>query len=195
MGSRYGATARKKTMMVISTAVVWIATGLWHGTGINYMVWGLYWGVIIIFSELFSEQIERLSSFLHINTAAPAWKVVQMVRTFLIFTIGKMISAQSTLRDVRMILGGVISSTHLNDFRVLGNIESNRLFYYIILTGSLAVFVVSCLQERGVEIRKSIAKWPAVPRWFFYSFALFVVSLIGIYGTGYETSTFAYQFF
>ena len=42
IGKCFGSKARKKTIIAISATIVWLATGLWHGTGINYLVWGVY---------------------------------------------------------------------------------------------------------------------------------------------------------
>lgn len=195
MGTRCGAAARKKTMMICSTAVVWVATGLWHGTGLNYMVWGLYWGGLIIFAEVFSDAFGRMNAALHINTAAPTWRVFRMLRTGGIFVVGKMISAQSSLHDVKTILHGVISNIHFADLELALQLGLNKTDCIILLLGLLTLFAVSLLQENGIRLRRSIAGWNAVPRWFFYSFSLTVVLFIGLYGVGYDTSTFAYQFF
>lgn len=46
--------ASKSVMTIIPLAVVWVLTGLWHGTGLTHIVWGIYWGCLIIFSSLFS---------------------------------------------------------------------------------------------------------------------------------------------
>ena len=31
--------------------VVWFLTGLWHGAGWNYVLWGLYWGVMLVIQK------------------------------------------------------------------------------------------------------------------------------------------------
>lgn len=195
MGLRFGPAARKKTMMIISTAVVWIATGLWHGTGVNYIVWGIYWGGIIIFSELFDFLPQRINKWLKINTSAPTWELFRMIRTFMIFVLGKMISAQKSLYDVKMVLWGIFRNIHLNDISVIYDFGLSKIDFMIVLWGMLFVFMVSLMQEKGISVRESIARWNAVPRWMFYSTALSIVLLVGIYGAEYDTSSFAYQFF
>ena len=37
---KFGARYAKSLMAIIPLAVVWLLTGLWHGTGIDYIVWG-----------------------------------------------------------------------------------------------------------------------------------------------------------
>lgn len=39
--------------MVINLLIVWFLTGLWHGASWNYVLWGLYFGVILILEKVF----------------------------------------------------------------------------------------------------------------------------------------------
>ena len=196
MGNRFGASARKKTMMIISTSVVWIATGLWHGTGINYLAWGIYWGVLINASLLLSDSFGKINAKLQLTINAPFWKLIQMIRTGLIFAFGRLISTQTSLHDVILILRRIVFHLNPNSVRYLDDfLGVTRPDLGIIAFGVLLVLVVSIVQERGGKIRESIAEWHAIPRWTFYTLAITVVLLFGIYGAGYDTSNFAYQYF
>ena len=59
----------------------------------------------------------------------------------------------------------------------------------------LVLFVVGLLKEGGVQIRESVAAWPLPLRWAFYLAALFSVIIFGIYGVGFDASSFAYMGF
>ena len=195
MGAKYGPTARKKTMIVMCAAVVWLATGLWHGTGINYIVWGVYWGTIIILSELLSGVFEKMRTALHIKQEAFGWKLLRMIRTGIIFIIGKMISAQHSLAAVKTIILGIFTNTHAKDFKLFFKLGLKRYDFVILAIGVILLLVVSILQEKNVHIRERIAGWHPLPRWILYSMSVSVILLIGLYGSKYDTSTFAYQFF
>lgn len=195
MGSRFGAMSRKKTMIVISTSVVWLATALWHGTGINYLVWGGYWGSIIIFSELFSDWIEKFSRLLRINTVAPTWKLWQMMRTFMIFTVGRMISSQKDLHSVKLIARALVKEFHASGLLHVTSIGLSQYDFTILIGAVFLLLAVSVFQEKGFCIREEVAKWNAIPRWLLYSVEIVTILLFGIYGAGYDMSTFAYQFF
>ena len=47
-GSRKGALRRDLNIMI-----VWALTGLWHGAGWNYVLWGLWFGVLLILEKRF----------------------------------------------------------------------------------------------------------------------------------------------
>lgn len=50
-------------------AIVWICTGLWHGAEINFLLWGLYFLLIIVFEKMFlKEFLEKKRIFSHIYT-------------------------------------------------------------------------------------------------------------------------------
>ena len=41
---------------IIATMTVWFVTGLWHGASWNFILWGMYFGVLIIIEKLFTER-------------------------------------------------------------------------------------------------------------------------------------------
>lgn len=58
-GSRAGAGK-----MIRNIAIVWLLTGLWHGASMNFLIWGIWFGVLIIIERLFLGRIlERLLGF------------------------------------------------------------------------------------------------------------------------------------
>ena len=82
---KFGTRAGKSVMLIIPLSIVWILTGIWHGTGMAYVVWGVYWGLLIILSAVLEPEIKSLTKFLRINTETQSWKVFQMIRTFFLF--------------------------------------------------------------------------------------------------------------
>lgn len=34
-------------------AVVWLLTGFWHGASLNYVLWGVFYGILLIIEKLF----------------------------------------------------------------------------------------------------------------------------------------------
>jgi D-alanyl-lipoteichoic acid acyltransferase DltB (MBOAT superfamily) len=42
--------------VVIPPLVTMLVSGIWHGTGWTFLVWGLYWGVLIVIYQLFANK-------------------------------------------------------------------------------------------------------------------------------------------
>ncbi len=193
---KFGPRVGKSVMTVVPLAIVWILTGLWHSTGWNYVVWGLYWGAMIICSNVFAPEIKKLNRLLHINTEVGSWKVFQMVRTFLLFTVGRILTVPGDLA-----VSGKIFQKLLFDFQpavlVDGSLYTLGLDRPNFILGVLCIFILwtaSMLQEKG-SVRDRIAGCNIVFRWAIYYIAFFSILIFGMYGPGYDAASFVYMNF
>lgn len=56
-----GGNRVSKPRWLFNIAVVWMLTGLWHGANWNFILWGVYFGVLLILEKLFwGKRIEKL---------------------------------------------------------------------------------------------------------------------------------------
>lgn len=63
-GNRVG-----KSRMAINLLVVWTLTGLWHGAGVNFLMWGLLYGILLVAEKLiFGNFFERHPAVGHLYT-------------------------------------------------------------------------------------------------------------------------------
>ncbi len=196
IGERFGAQARKNTMILISSFFVWVATGLWHGTGLPYLLWGLYWYVIISSSTLLADKYGRLTRALHINTENSGWRLFQMARTYLIFSFGRLITIPNDLEATGNILGRFFSDARPWELfdKTLYSLGLIDVEFYVMLTGIIIVWAGEVLRSRG-SVRERIAGWNIPFRCAFYSLSVIVILVFGIYGGGHGNTTFLYMNF
>ncbi|MEE0800234.1 MAG: MBOAT family O-acyltransferase [Gemmiger sp.] len=191
---RFGKRAGKAVVTVIPSAVVWVLTGLWHGTGWNYLVWGLYWGALIILTNVLEPEIRRLNQALHIRTDAPSFHCFRQVRTFLIFTFGRLLTVPGTLAATGLVLQRIVTAFQpwaLVD-GTLYALGLDRPDFLLAMLSLVLLWGVSMMQRHG-SVREKIAGCNVAIRWTIYYAAFFAVLIFGFYGAGYNASAFVYM--
>lgn len=53
---------------IANLAIVWFLTGLWHGAAWNFVLWGLYYGVLLVMEKLVLQRIKLPAVLGHIYT-------------------------------------------------------------------------------------------------------------------------------
>lgn len=195
---RFGMSAAKNVSTIIALSVVWILTGLWHGTGLNYVVWGIYWGVLIILGMLLGPSLGKLCVKLHINTDSREWHLFRKFRTFCLFVISRFMTIPGdfkvTLEVWRKIFSIKFYLWELVDGTIF-NMGLNRPNFVAAILFLVLLYFVSRHEENGESGRDWIAQKQIVPRWVIYYGLLFTILIFGIYGPGYNASDFVYMKF
>lgn len=191
--NKFGKEAAKVVNTVIPLFIVWLLTGIWHGTGWNYVVWGLYYGTIIICSTLLTGQYKKVADLLHIDMTSESYRKFQMVRTFLVFAGGRLITAPGTLADTWVAMKQMFLGFNPWIFwdGTLYRMGLDYKDWCVVIIGLLLVRRVSIMQEKG-SVREAIARRNIVLRWAIYYGAFFAILIFGMYGPGYNASDFIY---
>ncbi len=197
MRKKFGPRAGQNTTTICALIAVWIATGAWHGTGWNYMLWALWQGGIIALSVLMKPVYPKMLKVLHFDPDSPEFHVFRILRTFLLCGI----VPRTIVKAPSIAAAGVIFRKMLTH-PGLGAFKATVLHYGLgkmeFLIGFAAVFLLfftSVLKERGWNIREHLAGRNIVFRWAVYLFLFFLVILFGKYGPGYNASSFIYMDF
>lgn len=77
---------------IINIAIVWALTGIWHGAGLNFLLWGLFFGVLLVLEKLFAnifnlnaQSKSDQKSTLLCNICRHIYVIVGIMISFLIF--------------------------------------------------------------------------------------------------------------
>ena len=81
---------------VLNVMVVWMLTGLWHGAAWNFVLWGLFYGVLLL-TEKWIPAITRLPAILR--------RVYVLLVTLIGFTLFNATSLQQALSDIGSLFG------------------------------------------------------------------------------------------
>ena len=59
-----GGNRCKIPRQIFNISVVWLLTGLWHGANWNFVAWGAYYGILLIFEKfVFGKVLDKIPSF------------------------------------------------------------------------------------------------------------------------------------
>lgn len=185
----------KNVMTIIPLCVVWLLTGLWHGTGADYILWGCYWGIIIILSTLLTPTFKKINSALHINVESTWWQRFQMIRTFIIFCGGRALTAPGDINTSIHMLKSMATNLNYEIWfdRSLYDLGLGKSDFWVGIFAIVILYLVSKRQEKGIRIREAVAEWPIAIRWILLYGLILSVLIFGMYGLGYDASSFVYM--
>ncbi len=193
IGPYYG----KTLPTCLASVIVFLTVGIWHGAAWKYVCFGLYHGILVSADTLFAKQFESSRKFLHIDVDSFSWRLFQMIRTTFLITIGRYFDcAISAGTAFRMLL------TTFRDFDPGVLFDGSLLTlgldgrqFLILLFTLLILLTVDIINYRGTICRDVFAVQGIVFRWLLYLAAIFVIMRFGVYGPGFDVSTFIYQGF
>ncbi|MCD7765579.1 MAG: hypothetical protein LUH53_03550 [Lachnospiraceae bacterium] len=177
--------------------LVWLFTGLWHGTGYGYIVWGLYWFALILLSHAVKPLTDRFLKQFAIQTDRPLYRACQSIRTFFLFVIGRMFTVAGGLQGCWLLWKQLFAESRIWTLfdGSLYKHGVDRKYFYVVLIGMILMFCVDFWHEKGIRIRKTIAGLPLPLRWALYLTAMFTIVIFGVYGIGYDAASFIYGAF
>ena len=98
-----GGNRCKISRQCINLLIVWSLTGLWHGASYNFIMWGLYYGVLLIFEKfIFKKILDKLP------------KLIRWLYSIILVMIGWVFFASSNLSwaidYLKIMFGGTSNS-------------------------------------------------------------------------------------
>ncbi len=64
-----GGNKKGKLRWLLNIGIVWMLTGLWHGAGWNFILWGVFYGILLAFEKVFLldklDKIPKIAAWLY----------------------------------------------------------------------------------------------------------------------------------
>ena len=167
----------------------WLATGLWHGAGWNFPLWGLTNGLLLILSQELDPAFARFHSRFPALEKSRGWEIFRIGRTFLLLCCIRLwdcFTAPGPAAEA------FLSLFFRPDFAALGT-----LWPTLSMTGfDWAAVLLGLCPVVWLDIRKKQGK-PLMPKsqgavWALIALLLVLTLTFGVYGSGYRAADFIY---
>lgn len=178
--------------------LVWALTGIWHGAEWKFVMWGLFHGMLIILSTIFTPYNKKLTEKLHIRTDCFSFRLFQMLRTFALCCVGRVFFRAGSVSAAFGIFKRMLSSAGLYQFMDgrLYDYGLNKKNILVVLIAVCALLVVSIVEERAnTNIVDLLSRQNLIFRWVIVYALFFAVLILGKYGPGYDAAGFIYEQF
>ena len=147
--------------IIFNLSVVWTLTGLWHGAAWNFVLWGVYYGILLILEKFVLEDILQ-------KTPAP----IRHVLTLLLVMCGWVLFSAPTLPDAllyfKAMFGGAAGFADANGLYLL---TTNLPLLLIGIFCSLPLYKKLFAGHEKVISRMKLAVYPVL-------FALCIVYMV-----------------
>ena len=118
-----GGSRCSNSRYIFNLFVVWFLTGFWHGADYNFILWGLYFGLVLIIEKfVFKGFFDR-------------HKIIGFVYTALIVNISFVIFNHSNLLDIKNFIVGLFNFKYLVDKETLFYLKNYVVFFVVCIVG------------------------------------------------------------
>ena len=189
-GSRCG---RWKTYRNI--LIVFLLSGLWHGANWSFVVWGLLHGLYQIIGRATRPCREKALDALGVNRDTDCFRVLRMAVTFLLVDFAWIFFRAENLSAAVAVIGRILADPGL--FPLMDALRNHTMGLdgpemRVLVLAVLSLLGADILHNRGVDLQA----WFAEQNWLFRELLLItfilIVFIFGIWGNGFNASSFIY---
>lgn len=192
-----GGNRKGKVRKYINILITFAISGIWHGNGVHYLVWGITHAVYQILGELLAPFRKKVKQ---ITGVKPGSRVERLIAQFITFNLVMLawilFRASSPGEGIRMVLSifTVRNPWIFFDDSML-NLGLSWKEWCVLFLSVCVLRKVSLRQEEGISLTDRLLAQPLFVRWLCYIAAALLVMVFGTYGFGFQAADFIYQQF
>ena len=189
-----GGNRKGKLRKNANRLIVFLASGLWHGASIHFVVWGGINGLYQIIGETLMPLRERLVKLLRLNPESFGFRLYKTAVTFVLVDLSWVYFRADGFRTANMIVRSIVTASNpwiLLDGSLLElGLDSNN--FSLMMFAILLLLMVDIAKRFGITIREKIAAQDYLFRWLFIASAIVFILIFGVWGPGYSAANFIY---
>ncbi len=188
-GNRKGPVRR-----YINVMIVFLICGMWHGSGKNFLVWGLLHG---IYNVIYGLTCNKRKSLLLSKESGRISKMIGTVLTFLAVAFAWVFFGASNLSSALGYVEEMLSfkAGEISLFAQAQNLSISKIDCVIPIYAVVVFLFDRVMVKTQLPFGKALYTLPAYVRYTIEYLLIFAILLLGIYGPGYDQGSFMYMQF
>ena len=171
-GSRGSQLKKYRNLMV-----TFLASGLWHGADMTFVIWGGIHGFYQIAEDAVDPVVKRLCRIFHANTETFSWKLFGILGNFILVDIAWVFFRADTIHTALQILK---RSANFSNIGLLLNgglyqLGLNERSMMILLIGLFALLISELMAERGINVLEWLSGQNMIFRYILYWGAIVLI--------------------
>lgn len=189
-----GGSRKGRIRTFINLILTFTVSGIWHGAGLRFVVWGLMHAVYQIVGQLTARIQHRAVKFLRLEEDSEIMIWIRRTWTFLCVMVAWIIFRAENLRTGIQMISSMFRVRNVWIFTndALLSLGLDWKEWVVLIVSILILLIVSVKQERGVVFSEVIFRQPLYIRWALYLVVIFGIMTYGAYGMGYDSQAFIY---
>ncbi len=214
-----GGNRKGKVRKYINLVITFCVSGIWHGMGLNYMVWGILHAVYQIVGSITDKARKKLRCRFHIREDVFSYKFFKVMVTFHLVNFAWIFFRVPSLGDALKIIKRIVAGFHVGDTFGIGRgadypwnisigVNLTNAFPKVLGIPGIShrdanILILGFAVAIGVEIfhykKGSFYPWLQKQNILFrnmvFFLLVFAILLFGLYGDSYNSSSFIYANF
>lgn len=169
-----GGSRCKKSRMLFNLFVVWILTGIWHGASWNFIFWGLFYYLLLVF-----EKIMKISNKLVSKTYRNCYRIFTLLMINFGWVLFRAENMSSALTYLKKMFG--LCDNAWVDVKTIYIFKDNIVLLLVSVLCSVSVgnFIVNRIKTEKGKILFDLCK-------YFIIIILFMISICSIASSSYN---------
>jgi D-alanyl-lipoteichoic acid acyltransferase DltB (MBOAT superfamily) len=182
-----GGSRCSKARSMFNVLIVFLVSGLWHGAGVTFVIWGLLNGIYQISGEILAPVKKSLRSFMHISDKNKVLHVFQYVCTFLLITVSWIFFRAESVDQALIVIKQIFTGSGAASQAGMGLSLAELIEVCIFV---IALGVTDALSKK-YELEKKVndTLWL---RYAVYLILIIIILIFGAYGPGFDPQDFVY---
>jgi alginate O-acetyltransferase complex protein AlgI len=190
-----GGSRCSKIRHYFNIMVTFLISGLWHGAGMNFVVWGGLHGIYQVVGDMLKPVKTKLIDRFKIDTNQFGYKLFQAIVTFILVDFAWIFfRADSFTKAVMMIKNMFYFNPWIFSDGSLYEMGLDSKDFQMSVIGIMMILFINILQ-RTKNLRVELSKQNILFRWVIYIAGAMLLLIFGVYGPAYDYQQFIYSHF